>query len=81
MHPATLNSCIVPNACKKVELMKTKEKVTRSSLKTLGCLPTSAFVYSLWLDFMKLMDPQVGSLLLNIPGLLHRNALACDHSL
>ena len=30
MHPLpTLNSCIVPNACKKIEIMKIKTKVNR----------------------------------------------------
>ena len=56
--PPTLNSCIVPNACKKIEIRKIKVKLNRYfPKKTLGCLPTSAFVYSHWLDVIKLMDP------------------------
>ena len=62
--PPTLNSCIVPNARKKIEIMKIKVKLNGYfPKKTLGCLLTSAFVYNRWLDFMKLLDPLTGSLL------------------
>ena len=60
--PPTLNSCIVPNTCKKIEIMKIKAKLNRYFPKNVGCLLTSAFVYSRWLDTMKLLDPLVGSL-------------------
>ena len=80
MHPPTLNSCIVPNACKKIEIMKIKVKLDgHLPKKTLGCLPTSTFVYCHWLDAIKLIDPLVGSPPLSIPDLFHRSALACDH--
>lgn len=60
--PPTLNSCILPNACKKIEIMKIKAKLNGYFPKNVGFLPTIAFVYSRWLDFMNLLDPPVGSL-------------------
>ena len=63
--PQTLNSCIVPNACKKIELMKTKAKVNRNFLENVGlppnqrlCLQSLARLYeahgsSSWISSIK----------------------------
>ena len=39
MHPPTLNSCIVPNACKKKEIMKIKAKLNGYFPKNIGLPP------------------------------------------